>query len=176
MSEERQLLRQAFFYKPVPEVRRVIFIATPHRGSPLASGRFCELGRTLCLRPSRYRQAHEVLFSRNDPDMFAPGFCGETATSAGELASGHPFLVKLCDLGIDPAVRSHSIIADHREPPRPDGTDGIVHYSSSHLNGVISESLVHGFHYCVNHPAVIEEVRRILMEHATLPFGQTSRN
>ena len=34
-----RLLQQAFFYEPVPEVRRVIFIATPHRGSPLASTR-----------------------------------------------------------------------------------------------------------------------------------------
>ena len=91
------------------------------------------------------------------------------ATSAGELAPGHPLLLRLCDLGIDSSVRSHSVIADLRDPPRPDGTDGIVPYSSSHLDGVASELLVHGLHICVNHPAVIEEVRRILMEHATSP-------
>src|SRR5947208_15227903 len=32
-QETRTLLRQALFVKPVPEVSRVIFIATPHRGS-----------------------------------------------------------------------------------------------------------------------------------------------
>ena len=36
--------------------------------------------------------------------------------------------------------------------------------------------LVHGLHICVNHPAVIEEVRRILMEHATPLAEQSSRN
>jgi pimeloyl-ACP methyl ester carboxylesterase len=174
--EECQLLREAFFYKPVPEVRRVVFIATPHRGSPLASGRLRDLGSKLCWRPNRFRQACEVLYSRNQPDMFAPGFLGELTTSADELASGHPFLQRLCDSGIDPTVRFHSIIADPRDPPRPDGTDGIVPYSSSHVDGVASELLVHGFHFCVSHPAVIDEVARILTEHASLPSGQSSRN
>ena len=108
-----------------------------------------------------------MLLSHNEPDMFAPGFRGDLATSAGELAPGHPLLLRLCELGIDSSVRSHSVIADLRDPPKPDGTDGIVPYSSSHIDGVASELLVHGLHICVNHPAVIEEVRRILMEHAT---------
>ncbi|MEI4914024.1 hypothetical protein Q8G39_28660, partial [Klebsiella pneumoniae] len=48
----------------------------------------------------------------------------------------------------------------------PGATDGIVPYWSSHLDGVASESLVHGLHICLDHPAVIREVRRILGEHA----------
>jgi hypothetical protein len=44
------------------------------------------------------------------------------------------------------------------------------------MDGVASELLVHGLHICVNHPAVIEEVRRILMEHATPLAEQSSRN
>jgi pimeloyl-ACP methyl ester carboxylesterase len=171
-----QLLRQAFFYEPVPEVRRVIFIATPHRGSPLAGGRLRELGTQLCRRPNRFLQAHELLLSHNEPDIFADGFRGQLATSAGELAPGHPLLLRLCELGIDSSVRSHSVIADLSQPPRPDGTDGLVPYSSSHLEGVASELLVHGLHVCVTHPAVIEEVRRILMEHATPVAGRSSRD
>ena len=175
-TEECRPLRQAFFYKPVPEVSRVIFIATPHRGSPIAIGRLRELGTRLCWRPNRFRHAQEVLLSHNEPDMFAPGFRGDLATSAGELAPGHPLLLRLCELGIDTSVRSHSVIADLRDPPRPDGTDGIVPYSSSHVDGVASELLVHGLHICVIHPAVIEEVRRILMEHATPLAEQSSRS
>jgi pimeloyl-ACP methyl ester carboxylesterase len=173
-TEECRLEQQVFFYKPVPEVRRVIFIATPHRGSPLASGRLRELGAQLCWWPNRFRQAHEVLLSQNEPDVFARGFHRQLATSADELDPEHPLLLRLCDLGIDSSVRSHSIIADLRDPPSPDGTDGIVPYSSSHLDGVASELLVHGLHICLNHSAVIEEVRRILMEHigneAALPI------
>ncbi len=37
-AEARELLRQAFLFKPLPEVRRIIFIATPHRGGHLDRG------------------------------------------------------------------------------------------------------------------------------------------
>jgi pimeloyl-ACP methyl ester carboxylesterase len=172
--EDRRFLQQTFCYVPVPEVRRVIFIATPHRGSPLARGRLRELGTRLCWRPSRFRQARELLLASNESDMFTPGFRGELPTSAGELAPEHPLLMGLCDLGIDSSVSSHSIIADLRDPPGPGASDGIVPYSSSHLEGVSSELLVHGIHICLNHPAVIREVRRILREHAGIdPMTQT---
>lgn len=36
--EDRDLLRQVVFFKSQPEVRRLIFIATPHRGSRLDRG------------------------------------------------------------------------------------------------------------------------------------------
>jgi hypothetical protein len=165
-SEDCRLLRQAFFYEPVREVRRIVFITTPHRGSPLTGGRLRELGTRLCGGPSRFRQAREVLLASNQPDAFTPGFRGELPTSVHELAPGTALLMALCDLGIDPSVPAHSIIADLRDPPGPGATDGIVPYWSSHLEGVASESFVHGFHICLNHPTVIREVRRILKQHA----------
>jgi pimeloyl-ACP methyl ester carboxylesterase len=164
--EDCRLLRQAFCYQPLPEVRRIVFIATPHRGSPLASGLFRGLGVRFCLRPSRFRRAREMLLASNEPDFFAPGFRGEDPTSVGELASGHSLLMALCDLGIDPSVRSDSIIADLRDPPGTGATDGIVPYSSSHLERAASELLFHGHHACLDDPEVIREVRRILSEHA----------
>jgi pimeloyl-ACP methyl ester carboxylesterase len=164
-TADRQLLHQVFFYKPVQEVRRLIFVATPHRGSPLATGTLGELGTRLCWRPNRFHQAHDVLLSRNDPDLFGHESRGLLATSADELAFRNPLLLRFCDLSLDSSIRSHSVIADLRDPPRPDGTDGLVPYASSHLEGVVSELLVHGLHICVNQPAVIAEVRRILIEH-----------
>jgi hypothetical protein len=169
--EDRRLLRQAFCYEPVPEVRRVVFISTPHRGSPLAIGPLRGLGTRLCVRPSRFRQALKAVLAHNEPDLFNPDFLEELSTSAGELAPGHPLLMGLCELGIDSSVRSHSIIADLRDPPGPGGTDGFVPYSSSHLEGATSELLVRGLHINLNHRAVIREVRRILMEHIGIEPG-----
>jgi hypothetical protein len=164
--EDVRLLEQAFCYKPVPEVRRVVFITTPHRGSPLASGPFKDLGTRLCGRPSPFLRVLKTVLANNEADLFSPALLQELPTSVGELATGHPLLLGLCDLGIDAAVSSHSIIADLRDPPGPGATDGIVPYSSSHLESVTSELLVRGLHICLNHPAVIREVRRILTEHA----------
>ena len=128
--------------------------------SSAASGRGSAADRAASARPARR------CWTSNEPDCFAPGFRGELPTSVGELASGHPLLVALCDLGIDPSVRSHSIIADLRDPPGPGATDGIVPYSSSHLECAASELLFHGTHICLDDPVVIREVRRILVEHA----------
>jgi pimeloyl-ACP methyl ester carboxylesterase len=169
--DDCRLLRQAFCYEPVPEVRRIVLIATPHRGSPLASGQLRELGTQLCVGPTRFRRAREMLLASNQPDGFTPGFRGELPTSVNELAPGHALLTTLCELGIDPSVRAHSIIADLRDPPGPGATDGIVPYWSSHLDGVASESLIHGLHICLHHPAVIREVRRILGEHAGIALA-----
>jgi pimeloyl-ACP methyl ester carboxylesterase len=163
--EDRWLLHQAFCYEPVPEVHRVVFIATPHRGSPLASSPLRGLGTRLCGRPNGFLDALETVLANNEPGLFNAGFLKELPTSAGELAPEHPLLVNLCALGIESSVRSHSIIADLRDPAGPGATDGIVPYSSSHLEGVESERIVRGLHICLHHPEVIREVRRILMEH-----------
>jgi pimeloyl-ACP methyl ester carboxylesterase len=160
------LLRQVYCYERVPEVRRIVFIATPHRGSPLASGLFRDLGSRLCDRGSQFREARAAIMVRNDPRSFATAFRRENPTSVGELAEGHPLLAALRELGIDPSIQSHSIIAELRDPPSAGATDGIVPYSSSHLERAGSELLFHGSHICLNNPAVIEEVRRVLREHA----------
>jgi pimeloyl-ACP methyl ester carboxylesterase len=167
-TEDWQLIRQAFCYEPVPEVRRTVFIATPHRGSPLARGLLGTLGQQLCGGSGRFRQARETLIASNNAELFTPGFRTEVPTSVTELAPGHALLMALCDLKIDPSVSSHSIIADFRDPPGPGASDGIVPYASSHLDGAASELLVHGHHVCLHHRGVIREIERILREHAGL--------
>ncbi len=58
-DETRETLRQALFVTPMPDVTRVIFIATPHRGSFVAGGSLPQLiGRlvTLPLRVTDWRR------------------------------------------------------------------------------------------------------------------------
>jgi hypothetical protein len=46
------------------------------------------------------------------------------------------------------------------------GTDGVVPYTSAHIDGVDSEVIVNAVHTNVHHhPRAILEVRRILREH-----------
>ena len=62
-------------------------------------------------------------------------------------------------------IKAHSIIADRSDPPRDGGGDGLVPYESAHLDCAVSELLVSSGHLCQDNPAVIREVRRILLEH-----------
>lgn len=72
----------------------------------------------------------------------------------------------MADLPIDPGIQAHSIIPLRgRRDAADGGRDGVVAYSSAHLEGVESEFLVDSGHSCLGAPATIEEVRRILHEH-----------
>jgi pimeloyl-ACP methyl ester carboxylesterase len=170
-AEAREVLRQAFFFKAVPQVRRIIFIATPHRGSRLDQGVFRALGSRFFRHVGTVQRAYATLHESNGPDFFLRTFQAGLPTSVDQLTWENPGLLALGGLGIDPAVTYHSIIADSHDPPREGGTDGVVPYASAHLDGATSERLVHGGHLCQADPQVIQECRRILTEH----LGQVVR-
>ena len=46
----------------------------------------------------------------------------------------------------------------------PGSTDGLVAYSSSHLEGAESEKRVPSGHYLMDHPETVAEIKRILEE------------
>ncbi len=159
------LFRSALIYKPRQEIRRVVFIATPHRGSRVDRGGLGHLGSRLVRLPDPLRASHGRLLARNGADFFTERFRKGLPTSIDELEWRSPFLMGLDELGLAPTIKAHSIIADRRDPPAVGGSDGLVPYESAHLDGVESESLVSSGHLCQDHHAVIGEVRRILAEH-----------
>lgn len=63
------------------------------------------------------------------------------------------------------AVPFHSIIGNEAKAGVAGGTDGIVPYWSSHLDGAQSELIVKSGHGAHEHPLAIREVRRIMQEH-----------
>jgi pimeloyl-ACP methyl ester carboxylesterase len=160
-------LRGALIFKPRPEVRRVVFIATPHRGSRVDRGGLGHLGSRLIRLPDPLRATYGRLMARNGPDFFTERFRKGLPTSVDELEWQSPMLLGLDEVGLAPTIRAHSIIADRREPPRVGGGDGLVAYNSAHLDGVASELLVSSGHLCQDNPAVIREVRRVLVEHGS---------
>ena len=166
-AKARELLHGSMVFKPIPEVRRLIFIATPHRGSPLVWGPIRDVGTRLVRPPTPLQQARASLLASNGPDTFTRTFREGLATSIDELAWEHPLLLAIDGLPIDPNVKRHSIIAELCSTVRPGGGDGQVPYASAHHPGAVSELIVHAGHYCLEDSRVIEEVARILKEHAT---------
>jgi pimeloyl-ACP methyl ester carboxylesterase len=162
---DRDFLRRVLIFKPRPEVRRVVFINTPHRGSRLDQGGLEYLGSRLVRHPDPLRASYSRLMARNGPEFFKPYFRKGLPTSVDELEWQSPFLMGLDAVRLAPTIEAHSIIADRRDPPRAGGTDGLVAYESAHLDGTASEFLVSSGHLCQDNPAVIREIRRILVEH-----------
>lgn len=165
-KEDIDLFRSGLLFEARPEVRRVIYIATPHRGSRFDRGSIHHVGSRLVRVPDPLRAAHDRLVKRNEPAFFRDHFRRGLPTSIDELEWGSPILTGLHDLAPPSTVRVHSIIAVRPDSP-PARTDGLVAYESAHLDAVASEKVVSGAHLCQDHPDVIAEVRRILAEHAT---------
>ena len=173
--ERRELLRQAVFIKPLPNARRVVFIATPHRGSYLTEFSVTELlGRFLTL-PARVVETG-VELARNASDFKVnPRSLG--SGSLFGMTPNNPVLQTMAATPIVPGVHAHSIIAVAGNGPVEGSDDGVVEYSSSHLDSVDSEYIVRSTHSTQSNPYTIEEVRRILLLHAAdacgrMPCGQ----
>jgi pimeloyl-ACP methyl ester carboxylesterase len=164
---DRDVFGQALLVKPVPGIRRVVFIATPHRGSRLSRGWLQSLGARLVRRTDPLRSAHDRLIARNNPGFFKEGFRKGLPTSIEELEWEAPFLRSLGDMRASPDVTFHSIIAVRPDRLKDDRTDGLVSFASAHIEGASSEIVIPSDHFCQDHPDAIREVRRVLVEHMT---------
>jgi pimeloyl-ACP methyl ester carboxylesterase len=165
-AETRDLLQRSLFLKPLPFVREVIFISTPHRGSYVAGwsisrwvSRFARLPRNVLGATTDLLKGNPdaILF---DPERPAIG-------AVYGMTPGSPFIKALAPIPIAPGVKAHSIIPVKGDLP-PDGQgDGVVKYESAHIDGVESELVVpRQSHSAQGNPLAIEEVRRILLVHA----------
>ena len=162
-DEARDLLRRGLFFHPVPFVRRVVFIATPHRGSYVAGNWLAHLVARLIKLPLDVARVGTDIVSRNQ-DAMRFAFSGRM-TAVDAMTPGHPFVKSISSLPLAPGVAAHSIIAVNADGQLADAEDGVVAYSSAHVEGVESELVVRSGHSCQSNPRTIAEVRRILLAH-----------
>jgi pimeloyl-ACP methyl ester carboxylesterase len=73
-KEDIDLFRGGLLFGARPEVRRVVYIATPHRGSHLDRGPLQHVGTRLVRIPDPLRAAHHRLVSHNGPTFFRDHF------------------------------------------------------------------------------------------------------
>jgi len=164
--ETRDLVRRSAFVKPVPQVKRVIFIATPHRGSFWAGNIVGKIARRLINLPGTFTRAAIELATLRP--LQAVQTAWRPPTAIDNMDPKNPGLRTLASLPIAPGVRANSIIPVKGDGPVEDGDDGVVEYKSAHIDGVESELVVRSSHSTQAEPQTIEEVRRILYEHAGL--------
>jgi pimeloyl-ACP methyl ester carboxylesterase len=162
--ETRDLLRRAVFVEPLPFVKRVVFIATPHRGSYLAANPIAKFFNKFINLPGGLAKAAAEVAKFRQPSMLGTPYAIPTALD--NMDPSNPFLKTLASLPIAPGVHVHSIIPVKGSGPFEDGDDGVVKYRSAHIEPVESELVVRSAHSTQATPETIEEVRRILYEHA----------
>ena len=162
----RALLAETMFFAPLPNVTRVVFIATPHRGSFRVTTLVRGLVRRLVTPPATIVQGL-IEVERNNPDTISLQALGGLPTAVDNMRPGNRFVQILAASPIAPEVVTHSIIAVRGEGPIISGNDGVVAYKSSHLEGVASEKVVRSSHSTQSEPDTIQEVRRILRTHVT---------
>jgi len=163
---QRAQLRRWFFLEPLPFVRRVVLIATPHRGSYLSSGLVRRVARRLVSLPRALVSQGKQLMTLATGSGSREFFHSRAVTSLDGMSPKNPGLLAMADIPVVPSVKAHSIIPVlGRGDPADGGRDGVVAYTSAHVDYAQSEFIVRSKHSCLKHPATIQEVRRILHEH-----------
>jgi hypothetical protein len=185
--ETRETLGNALFFERQEFIERVIFISTPHRGSFAAESRLGSLASRFVRAPTYLLQqsadlaragidlvgtAVETsrgffgLFSREDESTRLERRMRRLPSSVDNMRPDSPFTITLKSIPVDPHVSAHSIIPVLGGAPPEGQDDGVVAYSSAHLEEAQSEFIVyHSDHSAQAHPDTIQETRRILLEH-----------
>jgi pimeloyl-ACP methyl ester carboxylesterase len=162
--ETRDILERSLFFEPLAFVKRVVFIATPHRGSFLADRRLARFASRFVSMSREARDAASDLFVEDD-DRILLRSLDDMPNSLDNMTSDNRFLRSLVEMPIAPEVEAHSIIAVLEDQADPEtGHDGSVTLESARIDGVQSELIVRSGHSTQGHPLTIREVRRILLD------------
>lgn len=91
-------------------------------------------------------------------------------SSIENLSPKSRFVKESMLLPLKPGLHVHTIAGnkDGRSLTDPKCSDGVVPYSSAHLDGVESELVIHSNHGAHERPEGIAEMRRILLRHLPL--------
>jgi pimeloyl-ACP methyl ester carboxylesterase len=161
----REELRGATCFEHLPFVKRVVFLSTPHRGSFLAKSWINRLAARFMTISKDALKVSAGLLRHRERLRLPPGLADGMPTSLYSMSPDNALLLELAGMPLAPGIQGHSIIAVQGDGDPQLLDDGVVEYRSAHLEGLESEFVVRSGHSCQGHPLVIEEVRRILLEH-----------
>jgi pimeloyl-ACP methyl ester carboxylesterase len=160
-AQSKRLLEEALIFKHRPEIGRVIFMSTPHRGSDMASNWLGRIGSMLVRTPGRLLTIGNTIREAAKPDPAALQL-KRLPNSVDTLAPNNRFVVAINEIPTVPGIPYHTIVGDRGKGDTPNSSDGVVAYWSSHFDGAESERIVPSNHSSPLNPEAIAEVHRIL--------------
>lgn len=155
--------------KSVPNFDRAIFISAPHRGTAFADRWFTLAARRIIKLPGAFLGA--LADSIDDRDLNAKNFLqdighGLIQNGPSDLSHNSKFTQLTENVMPKKGMIYHSIMGNITNSTDPKiMTDGIVPYTSSHLDGAVSEKIIKGGHSIQETPEAVLELRRILRLH-----------
>ncbi len=175
-AETKNELQQVFYFKPVSQVKAVVFMGTPHQGSAISPSWIGRLIRKLVRLPMNVQSSMMALL-QNNPHYQLGDEMGRLPTSIDLLAPGAPALVTLASLPKRDEVRYYSVVGV--APPSDPVSyltrhlrlsdklgDGVVPFASAHLPEAESEIVVSADHMTVHqHPQSVQYVKTLLQDH-----------
>ena len=123
---QRKEVRRLLFLEPLPFVRRVVFIATPHRGSYLSSSLARRLAQRFVSLPSAMVSRGKDAMRLTEGSSAGNFFRGKLPTSLDSMSPKNPALLAMADVPVAPSIKAHSIIPVLGSGDYHKGRDGVV--------------------------------------------------
>lgn len=166
-------LQNNFIFSPARGVTRIVYMATPHRGSTFADNWIGRLGQRLIDLPAdMLEEVTRIATLSRGMFLLNPLQLKDELTSIRQLSPNSSLVRYMSELRGSPDVPVHSIIGDRGRNDTPNSSDGVVKYRSSHLDWSASEKIVPSGHSVQDDPAAAVELRRILREHLARVKGR----
>ena len=164
-TEQKKFLTDTLCFKPLPFVSEEVFMATPHRGASMVNWGITQWLNSFITLPSKFVTEIKAI---NRKVMIKIGIIDDNnllakLTGVNSLDPNNKSLAIMNQKTI--VVPFHLVIGDQEQANEVGGSDGVVDYSSSHLDAATSELVIKSGHNVQTMPEGIKEIRRILLNH-----------
>ncbi len=158
-----EALRRDYFFRPI-KAGLVVYMATPHRGAPVAKYRLVTmLTKLVTLPQTLLKEAYNLATLQRDMFLLNPQDAYLWFTSINQLKPDSYSIRGLQGLQVRNAP-THSVIGDRGINDCPHCSDGIVPYWSSHISWG-TQTIVPYDHSVQDGMETAADMRKLLMEY-----------
>ena len=158
--QQNPVIGERFKFNADLPFTRAIFVAAPHRGSDLTDRWYIEAAKKLVKLPNTFFEQVDIQLNGTNRTK------GMVQSGPDDLSPNSRFMKLTTQVMPKAEIPYHSIIGNKtRSQDIQQMTDGIVPYTSSHLENAVSERVIKGGHSVHAEPETVLELRRILHEH-----------